>query len=445
MKILYNSLASELLEIKKDNRTEVFNFGKDNAFPSLVNALASKSPTTKACFNILSKAIYGGGFGDVFGSEKANTVDTVNKVYRILCKQYAKHNNAYLHISYDLNYEPSSYKVVKVKDSRLGKDDDKGYVGKFVVYDNWDKKKSKKISSDKFILVDRFNPNKEVIRKQIEHAGGIDKYNGQILHLCKDEIEHYGMTDLEPAIEDAYNEVQATKFRSSGFSTGFVNTKLMVLPKFSDKEEKRNFKETIDGVRGVENTNRIIAVEAQVASEDLSKSVFMGNLTEKIDDKIFEYSEKKSEANICRSLGVPKILLVQDDSGVFGNSGAMLLEAKKQVYNDKEEDRDEIVEALNKIRKLQGLSLLSVINPYEEEMELETEEENVNEKAQANLRGSVGGVTSLLAIQQSVGNGTTTKSAGIEMIVNIFGFNKEQAEAMIGEPKKLEETQENDL
>ena len=69
---------------------------------------------------------------------------------------------------------------------------------------------------------------------------------------------------------------------------------------------------------------------------------------------------------------------------------------------------------------------------------IEETPEALNLAAQATLRGSVGGVTALLAIQQSVASGTTDKEAGVAMIMNIYGYDEETAESMLGNPKPVE-------
>lgn len=57
-------------------------------------------------------------------------------------------------------------------------------------------------------------------------------------------------------------------------------------------------------------------------------------------------------------------------------------------------------------------------------------------KAQANLKGSVGGVQALLEIQASYAQGLTTYESAINMLDIIYGYNREQAVRLLGQPKK---------
>lgn len=59
-------------------------------------------------------------------------------------------------------------------------------------------------------------------------------------------------------------------------------------------------------------------------------------------------------------------------------------------------------------------------------------------RAQANLRGSVGGVQGVISIQQSMAAGTTTRESALAMLIHIYGFTEEQANEIVGDPQ-LEE------
>jgi HK97 family phage portal protein len=57
---------------------------------------------------------------------------------------------------------------------------------------------------------------------------------------------------------------------------------------------------------------------------------------------------------------------------------------------------------------------------------------NANAEAQANLRGSVGGVQGILAVQQGVASGVTSPSAAVTTLVEIYGFDDATARRVLG-------------
>lgn len=58
-------------------------------------------------------------------------------------------------------------------------------------------------------------------------------------------------------------------------------------------------------------------------------------------------------------------------------------------------------------------------------------------KAQAALKGSVGGVQAIMELQSSVARGTTDKAAAITILQLIYGFTRDEAEKVIGSPKEI--------
>lgn len=447
MKLHYNQISGSLLDVKPDKRTEVFNFGVDNAFPSLVEALISMSVTSKTCVDRVAKAIYGASFGESGNVIVNSKEQSLNEVLRIAAREYSKHNNCYLQIGYDANLDIKSIVVIPVTDVRIGKADDKGYSGKFIVYDNWDKSKGKKIQSSDFTVIDRYNPDKKVIDGQIRKSAGdagkdakiediITDYEGQILHIKKDSLYKYSLTDLFPAMSEALLESNSQTFRSKGASKGFLGVKLLVTPPSKDEDERKEFKKEINGVRGAENSNEVLWLEASQHSDDITKQILINDLTGSYDDKLFEYSDKQAEKDICKAFAVNIILIDPTDSGSLGDSGGKLEEAKNQLWESREEDRDQMEEVFSKLMKAfqeEGRieENLTIKNPYIDEDEAK-EAKNINKQAQANLRGSVGGVTALTALITAVNAGEITKESAVAIIKNIYGYSEAKAKEMVG-------------
>lgn len=65
-----------------------------------------------------------------------------------------------------------------------------------------------------------------------------------------------------------------------------------------------------------------------------------------------------------------------------------------------------------------------------------SENERIKIDAQSKLKGTVGGVDGILAIQAGVANGTTSYSAALEILNEIFGFTDVKAKAILGAQKQ---------
>lgn len=440
MKLSFSNVKNNILSIKKDKRTDVYNWGADNAHPSLIEELINQSVTSKACVDKVAKAIYGKSFGDAGKMIVNNDGQSLNEVLRIAARQYAKHNNVFIHIGYNGELKIKSIKVLPATTVRVDKADDLGYSGKYVVYENWDKENGK-IEENKFKLYDKFNPLKNVIQSQIEAAKSILQYKGQILHIQKDSNSIYSLSDINPVLSEALLEKNSQTFRSQGAEKGFLNTKLMVVQPFGNDDDRRSFNNTLKNLQGAENSGNVLLLEAGATTENLDTQVKLEDLSSKYNDKLFEYSDAQAEKNITKAFGVPMLLIDTTNDGLFGNSGEMLFEAKKQLWESREEERDLIEEAFLKLInnwKDEAPSDLKIISPFEEISDEKTgEPEDVNATAQATLKGSVGGVTALLSIQQSVATGVTDLEAAVNIVINIYGFTEDEARKMLGTPKPI--------
>jgi hypothetical protein len=67
----------------------------------------------------------------------------------------------------------------------------------------------------------------------------------------------------------------------------------------------------------------------------------------------------------------------------------------------------------------------------------DTELQRQQAEAQANLKGSVGGVQGILQIQESVAQGLTQRSAALALLREIYGIEGEKAEQILGNPIEI--------
>jgi hypothetical protein len=235
-------------------------------------------------------------------------------------------------------------------------------------------------------------------------------------------------------MSEALLEANSQTFRSKGAQKGFLNTKLMTVQPFNDDSQRNEFRKDLNSLRGAENSSEVLLLEANQMTDDLSKAIQLQDLSGTYNDELFEYSDKQAEHNICKAFIVPVMLVSQSDSSFFGNSGESLKEAKMQLWESREEDRDQIEEVFHELMinfstPIEGV--LRIINPYIDEDEIQ-EAKNVNKKAQANLKGSVGGVTALIQTIGQVNQGLISKESAVAVIRTIYGFTEAKAKLMIG-------------
>lgn len=338
------------LSIKFNKVDGIYNWGDDNATPSLVKSLINSSVTAKQCVDLNAKYIYGKGFDFV-----SKTVDktgliinkrglNINQLLRIVSREFSEQNNLFLHVNYNALYEVISVDLLSSEDARIGKSDSTGYSGKFIVYDNWDKSKSKRIEKKDFNVIHRFNPSPLVIEAQVEAAGGWSKYKGQVLHLTSDFGELYSLSDIDSVVYDADSEFQASLFKNGMLRKGYTGSKIILTKPMADDEERDNFSTVFKNMAGVENLG-FTHLEVTDESDVLANEFLVQDISSNIDDKMFESTEQSSARNIRKAFGVPSILIEDSDNSIFGNSGELLTQAKLMHWQNKEEERSIITDA----------------------------------------------------------------------------------------------------
>ena len=343
------------LSIRYNKTDGIHNWGADNAYPQLVKSVINSSVTAKQCVDLNSKYISGKGFEFTQSITDKNSLIVnkkglnINQLLRIVSKEFAEINNLFLHINYNALFEVISVDLLSSELVRVGEADSTGYSGKYIIYNNWDKSKGKRTEKKDYVIVDKFNPEPNIIELQVEAAGGWNKYKGQILHITSAVNDIYSLSDIDSALYDADSEFQASLFKNSGLRKGFFGAKLFVTKPFEDDFARKDFVKTIQDLKGTENSSGVLHLEAAMENDNLAEHILIQNIDSNIDNKKFESTELSSAKNIRKAFGIPSILIEDTDNSVFGNSGELLKQAKLTLWENKEEERNTIIEAFQTI------------------------------------------------------------------------------------------------
>ena len=152
------------------------------------------------------------------------------------------------------------------------------------------------------------------------------------------------------------------------------------------------------------------------------------------------YTEE-AEKSIIKAHSAPSILFSASQTSTgFSNNADERKEALKEAYRRNIQPyRNIFINGILPFFKL--ISATSELEFVDFDMvdELENDAPILDDttlNAQAQLKGSVGGVQSLLEVQTSYANGTTSYESAIAILDLIFGFNREQAIRLLGNPEK---------
>jgi len=295
-----------------DNRTYgILNYDTDNLYPQNIDMIISGSGTASSCVGVFAKFVRGAGFideavGDFvlrdFGYEKI----TMNGLLGDIALDFAKFDGFAIHVNYNGKYEVIDVSHVPFSYCRLTTPDSELYVGHIAVYDNWDKSRPRKIEHKKIDYINRFNPDPEVIRKQVARAGGWRNYKGQILWVSRAGIHRYPKTMFDPVLEDIETDSMIKTAKYKGIMNNFSAGHMFVhRGKFDSEKERQAFTDNLTKFMGVENQSSLFLVELEFDEQEPELKAFESNE----HDKTFSYHEKSIQDNIRKQAQIPPVLL----------------------------------------------------------------------------------------------------------------------------------------
>lgn len=453
-------MKTSLIELKERNpiriekRFDVITNGYDNAYPTRMERIISASPTAKQCSRALAKFIIGAGFNfqfpdETFIGKNADGKLEPNDVLKEVANSIAIHNAFALHFNYNLKFKITSITPVAYKHVRYGLSDTDGYKGKIVVYDNWDYCQKKMIRKDDFKVFDIFNPNPLIIQEQIKHAGGIDKYNGQIL-VVKMENSVYPLSPIDPSQDDADTEYQLQLYKNRTTRKGFVGKKILTVEEFNDDDDRELFKKDLKAIQGFDSPGDILLRETKFSGDDKSKQIDIVNLDTDLKTDQFNAWETSVSNNIRRCFNSIPPVLVDFVEGKIGNTSGESFKMAQAFYNSQtSEERAVITRTFKKIFAhyyipinpandwtIKQLNLIADGTTTADEKT--TPEDNLSNsmggvtEAQNNLRSLVGGVTNVLDIQVKIKEGYTTYESGKKILQEFYGFTEDEAIQILG-------------
>jgi len=320
--------TTDILTTKTENRKfDIYNYGEDNAYPNNNDILALNSGALLSVWTTYLDFIYGKGMetaGD-FWKMKVNIYGLrVDQLLRRIQTDYSKHRGFAVKVVYNGLLEKVGLVPVPFETLRLATADDFGRIVKIRYCKDWT---ASRINSSDIITYDVYNPDKNAILRQIEAAGGIEKWSGQIFYYGNDGLVEYPHCKFHAVIEDVLTDISIKKGRNANTSTNFMASHLLQVPytfeslvdeSITDTDERRKaaatlrtaFVESLNNFQGNENMGKLLLLENDKTDND-------GNMVplqlDKFDiqnyDKLFESTESSAFNSIRRNYKLPAILL----------------------------------------------------------------------------------------------------------------------------------------
>lgn len=337
------------LKKKSSNRVDVSylrqfgiqGFGDDNLYPQTLRNIIAASSTGSECAERYANFIEGNGFKDIRFSEYVvnRKGDTVDDIHALVCPDVGYFDGMSLHINYNIFGEICELNYVPFENCRLLEEDSNGYVAKIAVHPDWSGKKTRagkplQVKKENIDFIDVFNPRKEVVLSQIEAAGGIECYKGQILWLSGGGKNVYPRSRADRVVtemstDEGLANVKFRNVRCNFLSAGIVITKKgqsIAGEDSSGLNDNDGFSDMLGKLQG--DTNSLKMLEVEISSDE-EKPEFV-DLSSKNYDKEFSVTDASVVERIYSAYGQEPWYCIR--IGKVGFSGNILEDAF-EYYN----------------------------------------------------------------------------------------------------------------
>ena len=421
--------------IRRDDRSlGIINYDIDNAYPQRVVDIVNGSGIAKTCVDIFYKFINGAGFEDANLGNKIVDGErmTADKLLRKNAKDFANFGGFAVHFNYDLNGNKTTTNAIPFSHCRIAIDDKTKMPIAIAVYPDWNREVKKRIEKKDVDYINLFNPDTETVKAEILEAGGIENYKGQVYYHGMEGDVVYPLAYYDSELEDIETDSQIKLFKYRNISGSFMASHMFVVygqAEGNDKDgDNDELTEGLKTFQGAENFNRIMKINVDTPEQKPELIPF----THQNNDKLFEYHETSTQDNIRKVFAIPTVFL-EAIAGSLGLSSQ--LDDAVAFYNRMTQDERAVIEEtyaylfgdiMQGSFKIKQLTMSDVVVS-----DISAETATKVAEAQAQLRGSVGGVTALITLQQSISAGTTSVDAGVAMLREIYGFDNVTAREML--------------
>lgn len=229
--------SSKRVDVRYLQTLGIQTYGEDNLYPQTFRNILAASSTGAECLDRFADFIEGNGFRDVPFSESVvnRKGDTADDIHALVCRDMAYYNGLALHVNYNIYGDIVELHHVPFENCRLVESDDSGHVGKIAIHPDWSGQKTRggkpiKVTKENIDYIDVFNPDKRVVAAQIEAAGGIEYYKGQVLwvSLSGKDIYPTGKGDrvvTEMSTDEGLANVKYRNVRNNFLPAAMIFTK----------------------------------------------------------------------------------------------------------------------------------------------------------------------------------------------------------------------------
>jgi len=343
-------MKSRIPKAYKEERKEIFNKrfgvifnGEDNLKPLVIENAIDLSPTASQCADTYESFLGGGGFE--FDMSNVNLSDVFwedikpDDLLSEACTDIARQGGVFINVGYNAAFTKEYYKVIPYSLCLLGKKDSDGFSGKIVVSPNgW----GKTLKKDEVDVYDTYNPNPDIIQKQVERDGGWHNYKGQIFFFKLDKKFTYPKSLVERAFPFLEVEYKMGLYYKGVVNRSFEDITVVRHKEFPDPKDENQFYKNMESLSGLENSSSKLMVQDDWDDDSEKQGKFkFDTIKNGVKAEKYAHFESSSSNFIRKSFRNIPPQLVEFIQGKLG--GTEDLSTAQAVYNSNTaKDRNKI-------------------------------------------------------------------------------------------------------
>jgi hypothetical protein len=433
LKVAINTLQRTLLVERmrvniKYPVNRIIPYDIDNLYPQKVQAIAQRSGTTMSAIGTQSAFISGEGCNgmDIVVNRDGQTLWDI---LRFVSVQKSMFKGFALHFNYNIFGTITEINPVAFEFVRWSKN-----LDALIVNPDWPRMTRR----NEEVEYKPFNPDS--VLAEIEQCGGIETYTGQLFYWIPNAKDYYTTTHWDSVLDDAQFEAEAKLYSLSNIQNDYSLSGLITYPKpLESDQEIKDVKEDMQNDKGASNAGGIRVIGA-MPTEGMQNWKWFTPISRNNIDGLFTKQLEIAKFNIYATFRQPPILNGVSNDGMF--NAASFKDAFEYYNSATETERKDTERELTKIISNSiwyGLGEIKIVpKKFIDSAQTMTIEEinrkslETRETAQANLRGTVGGVEGLLGLKEKLSTGLIDRESAISIITEIYGFSEEITQKIVG-------------
>jgi hypothetical protein len=330
------------VEVWADSSVKILRYDVDNAYPQRMYQHYLRSGYTKLCVSLYARFIFGGGLADktLYKTVINDKKQKLDQLLRKTILDFAIFKGFALHFNYNALGQIHSIQRIPFDYCRVGMPDDTEYISKIVVWNNWDRSFRKTANSRKPDYIDVFNPDPAVVLAQMETAGGIEQYLGQVFYYNGD-TDDYPYCSFDSVIEDTRSDAGISDFKLSSIENGFLNAYIVQYPAAIETDRERDeLDTTLKTLQGPRKAGSFAVIENPLSDK---QPLLFNKVDIQNTDRLFEWTETSTQTKIRKNFLIPPVLVGEF---VGGQLSSQQIADSYDFYNAVTQDERLIFEEL---------------------------------------------------------------------------------------------------